>query len=47
VRDNQESKGGILDEMLYSGEKELIEFTSSRKTEHHVRNRVAIPLSKL
>jgi hypothetical protein len=32
VRDSQESKGGPIDEMPYSGERELVEPTSSRKT---------------
>jgi hypothetical protein len=32
-RDSQNSKGGTLDEMPYSGERELVESTSSRKTE--------------
>ena len=32
VRDSQDSKGGILDEMPDSRERELIEPTSSRKT---------------
>jgi hypothetical protein len=34
MRGSQDSKEGTLDEMLYSGEKELIEPTSSRKTGH-------------
>jgi hypothetical protein len=34
ARDTQESKGVTLDEMTYSGEKELVEFTSRRKTGH-------------
>ena len=42
------SKGHfILDEMLDSRERELIELTSSRKTGHQVRDRVAIPQSHL
>jgi hypothetical protein len=36
VRDAQDTKGGILDEMLNSGEKELVESISSRKTGHPV-----------
>jgi hypothetical protein len=40
VRDFQDSKGGTLDEML---ERELIEPTSSRKTEHQVRESIAMP----
>jgi hypothetical protein len=31
-KDSQDSKGGTLDEMSYSGERELIDSTSSRKT---------------
>ena len=47
VRDSQNSKGGTLDEMPYSGERELVESTSSRKTGHQVREGVVIPQSKL
>ena len=47
VRDSQESKGGTLDEMPDSRERELIEPTSSRKTGHQVRDGVAIPQSYL
>jgi hypothetical protein len=47
MRDSQDSKRGILDKMLYTGKRELIEPTSSRKTGHQVRNEVAIPQSKL
>jgi hypothetical protein len=32
VRDSQDSKDGIIDEMNYSGERKLVEPTSSRKT---------------
>jgi hypothetical protein len=46
VRDSQDSKGGTLDEMPDSGERELIEPTSSRKTGHQVRDGVAILQSK-
>jgi hypothetical protein len=45
VRDSQDSKGRTLNEKLYSGEKELIEPTSSGKTRHQVRDGVAIPLT--
>jgi hypothetical protein len=31
VKDSQESKEGTLDEMPYSGERKLVEPTSSRK----------------
>jgi hypothetical protein len=37
VRDSQDSKGRTLDEMPDSGERELIEPTSSRKTGHQVK----------
>ena len=47
VRDSQDSKGGTLDEMPNSRERELIEPTSSRKTGHQVRDGVAIPQSHL
>ena len=47
VRDSQDSKGGTLDEMPNSGERELVESTSSRKTGHQVRDGVAIPQSHL
>jgi hypothetical protein len=43
VRDSQDSKGGTLDEIPDSRERELIEPTSSRKTGHQVRDGVAIP----
>jgi hypothetical protein len=47
VRDSQESKRWNLYEMLSSRERELKEPTSSRKTEHQVRNGIAIPQSHL
>ena len=47
VRDSQDSKGGTLDEMPYSGEREFVESTCSRKTGHQVRDGVAISQSKL
>jgi hypothetical protein len=37
MRDSQVSKGGTLGKMPYSGERELIESTSSRKTGHQVK----------
>ena len=46
IRDSQDSKGGTL-EMSFSGEREVVGFTFSRKTEHQVRDGVAIPQSKL
>jgi hypothetical protein len=47
VRELRDSKRGALDECpIVSRERELIEPTSSRKTGHQVRERVAIPQSK-
>jgi hypothetical protein len=42
VRDSQDSKGGTLDEIPDSRERELIEPTSSRKTGPQVRDVIAI-----
>jgi hypothetical protein len=36
VRDYQDSKGGTLDESPYSGKREFVESTSSKKTGHQV-----------
>ena len=36
VRDPKDSKGGTLDEMPYSGERELVESSSSGGTGHQV-----------
>jgi hypothetical protein len=36
VRDSQDPKGGTLDEMPNSGERQLVESSSSRKTGHQV-----------
>jgi hypothetical protein len=47
VRDTQEIKGGTLDEMPGTRERELIDPTSSRKIGHQVRDGVAIPQSQL
>ena len=47
ARDSQDSKGGTLDEVPYSREIELVEPTYIRRTEHHVRDGLAIPQSKL
>jgi hypothetical protein len=47
VRDSQDLKGGTIDEMPYSKERELIEPTSSGKTGHQVRDGVAILQSQL
>ena len=46
VRDSQDSKGGALDEIPYSGKMEHVEPTSRVKTENQVRDGVAIPQSK-
>jgi hypothetical protein len=43
LRDFQDSKGGTLDEMPYSREKELVEPISSRKSGYQMRDGVAIP----
>jgi hypothetical protein len=47
VRDSQKSKGGTLDVMPDSRERELIEPTSNRKTGHQVRDGVDIRQSHL
>ena len=47
VRNSQDSKGGSLDEMPDTKERELIEPTSNRKTGHQVRDGVSIPQSHL
>jgi hypothetical protein len=47
VRDSQDLKGGTLDKMLYSGEREFVKPSSSRKTGNQMRDRVAIPHAKL
>ena len=41
VRDSQDSKGRTLDEMLYSGERTLVEPTSLRETVPQVKDEVA------
>jgi hypothetical protein len=46
VRDSLDSKRGILDEIPYSREKELVEPIPSRKTGYQVRDGVAIPQAK-
>ena len=46
MRDSQDSKEGTLDEMPYTGEREVVEPTSSLKTCNQVRGGVAIPQSK-
>jgi hypothetical protein len=38
VKDSQDSKGGTLDEMTYSGGRKLVEHTSSKKTGHQLRD---------
>jgi hypothetical protein len=47
MSDSQDSKGGTLDERPYSGERELEESTSSRKTGHQLLDGVAISPSKI
>jgi hypothetical protein len=47
VINSQDSNGETLDQMPYSGERELVEPTSSRKAGHQVMDRIAIPQSKL
>ena len=37
MKDFQDSKGGTLDEIFSSGERELLESTSSRKAGHQVK----------
>jgi hypothetical protein len=46
VRDSQNSKAGTLEEMSYSGDRKLVESTSSRKTGNQLRDLVAILQSK-
>ena len=46
VRDSQESKRGILNEMTYCGERELEDSTSRKKRRQQVSDGVAIPQSK-
>jgi hypothetical protein len=47
VRDFQDLMGGTSDEMPYSGERELVEPTFSRKIGYQVRNGITLPQSKL
>jgi hypothetical protein len=46
VRDSQDSKGGTLDEIPYSQEREFVESTSSRKTEHQLEGWGCCPTVK-
>ena len=46
VRDSQDSKGGTLDEMPHSGEKELVEPTSSKRQGIKWKDGVVISQSK-
>jgi hypothetical protein len=46
VRNSQDSKGGTSDEMAYSGERELLESTYSRKKGYQVEGYGCHPLSK-
>jgi hypothetical protein len=45
MRDSQDSKGGTLDEIPNSRERELIEPTSSRKTGHQMKGEGEHPTS--
>ena len=47
MRDSQDSKGGTLDEIPKSRERELMEPTSGKKIGYQVRDGVAIPQSYL
>ena len=47
MRDNQDSKGGILDKIFTSGDREVIESTSSRKTGHAVEGWYCYPTVKI
>jgi hypothetical protein len=47
VRDSQDSKGGALDEMFYSGERKLVECTSSRNIGHEVKGWGCHPTLKI
>jgi hypothetical protein len=47
VRDDQDSKGGSLDEMPYYGERELCRGHLKKKAGNQVRDEFAIPQSKL
>ena len=44
MKDSQDSKGGTLDGMPYSGEMKLVEPTFSRKTESKFESRVGMGL---
>jgi hypothetical protein len=46
LRDSQNSEGRTLDKMPYSGDKELVEFTSRRKTGHQVEGCICHPTVK-
>jgi hypothetical protein len=46
VRDSQDSKGEIVDEMPYGRQKEIVEPISSRKTWHQKGMGYAMPQSK-
>jgi hypothetical protein len=45
--DSQDSKGGTLGEMSYSGARELVDPSFSKKTGHQVKDGVAIPQLKI
>ena len=46
MTDSQDSNGGTLDEVLYSGEGGLVESTCSGKTGHHVEGGGCHPMVK-
>ena len=46
VRDSQDSKGGTLDEVVYSGERDLVESTPWGGTEHQVEGWACHPTVK-
>ena len=46
MRDSQDSKGGTLDEIPYTQEREFVESTSSRETEHQVEGWGCCPTVK-
>jgi hypothetical protein len=46
VRDFQDTKGGTIDEIPYSGERALVESTPEERQDIKWKDRVAIPQSK-
>jgi hypothetical protein len=43
VRDSQDSKGGTLDEIPYSGQRELVESTSSKEDKALLGRAMGLP----